>query len=81
MSDVDSVLELRADFAKNMVTALIRIKGRPMGLIANSNRYLGGAIDSDASDKAARFMQLCDAFGLPIISLCDTPGFYGWSRN
>lgn len=75
LADEDSVLELRAGFARNMVTALVRIEGQPMGLIANSNRHLGGAIDSDASDKAARFMQLCDAFGLPILSLCDTPGF------
>lgn len=75
LADRDSVMELRPDFARNMVTALVRIEGRPMGLIANSNRHLGGAIDSDASDKAARFMQLCDAFGLPILSLCDTPGF------
>lgn len=75
VADEDSVLELRPTFARNMVTTLVRIEGRPMGLIANSNRHLGGAIDSDASDKAARFMQLCDAFGLPIISLCDTPGF------
>jgi len=73
--DEDSVLELRKDFARNMITALVRIEGKPVGLIANSTRHLGGAIDSDASDKAARFMQLCDAFGLPIISLCDTPGF------
>lgn len=75
LCDDDSVLELRANFARNMVTALVRIGGRPMGLIANSPRHLGGAIDSDAADKAARFMQLCDAFGLPILSLCDAPGF------
>lgn len=75
LCDEDSVLELRAHFARNMVTALVRIAGRPMGLIANSTRHLGGAIDGDAADKASRFMQLCDAFGLPIISLCDAPGF------
>lgn len=75
LADKDSFLELRGGFAKNMVTAFIRIEGKPLGLIANSTRYLGGAIDSDASDKAARFMQLCDAFGLPILSLCDAPGF------
>ena len=75
LCDKDSVLELRKEFARNIITALVRIEGKPMGLIANSTRHLGGAIDSDASDKAARFMQLCDAFGLPIISLCDTPGF------
>ena len=75
LCDQDSVLELRGGFAKNMVTALVRIEGKPLGLIANSSRHLGGAIDSDASDKAARFMQLCNAFGLPILSLCDVPGF------
>ena len=75
LCDLGSVLELRGEFAKNMVTALVRIEGKPMGLIANSTRHLGGAIDSDASDKAARFLQLCNAFGLPILSLCDTPGF------
>ena len=75
IADVDSVLELRTQFAKNMVTALIRIEGKPYGVIANSTRFLGGAIDSDAADKASRFLQLCNAFQLPIISLCDTPGF------
>ena len=73
--DVDSVLELRESFGRNMYTALVRIEGHPFGLMANDSRYLGGAIDSDASDKAARFMQLCDAFDLPIISLVDAPGF------
>jgi acetyl-CoA carboxylase carboxyltransferase component len=75
LADINSVLELRSDFGRSMLTALIRIDGKPMGLIANNPRHLGGAIDSDASDKAARFMQLCDSFGLPILSLCDTPGF------
>ena len=75
LADEDSVLELRSDFAKNMVTSFIRIEGKPMGLIANSTRHLGGAIDSDAADKAARFLQLCNAFDLPVLSLCDTPGF------
>src|SRR4051794_39917796 len=58
-----------------MITALIRVEGKPFGLIANNPRHLGGAIDADAGDKAARFLRLCDAFDLPIISLCDTPGF------
>ena len=75
LADTDSVLELRPDFGRGMVTALIRIEGRPMGLIANDPRHLGGAIDADAADKAARFLQLCAAHGLPILSLCDTPGF------
>jgi acetyl/propionyl-CoA carboxylase alpha subunit/acetyl-CoA carboxylase carboxyltransferase component len=74
MADTDSVLELRRDFGTAMITAFVRIEGRPMGLIANNAMVLGGAIDSDAADKAARFLQLCDAFDIPILSLCDTPG-------
>ena len=57
-----------------MVTALIRIEGRPVGLIANNPVHLAGAIDSNGADKAARFMQLCDAFDIPLLFLCDTPG-------
>ncbi len=75
LCDSGSVLELRAAFGAGMITALVRIEGRPMGLIANNPRHLGGAIDAEACDKAARFLQLCDAFALPIVSLCDTPGF------
>ncbi len=75
LCDTDSAMELRSDFGRNMFTGFIRIEGHPFGLIANDSRHLGGAIDSDASDKAARFMQLCDAFGIPIVSLCDAPGF------
>ncbi len=72
--DTGSVLELRRDFGVGMVTALARIEGRPVGVIANNPKHIGGAIDSEAADKAARFMQLCDAHDLPIVSLCDTPG-------
>ncbi|HWM35671.1 MAG TPA: carboxyl transferase domain-containing protein, partial [Streptomyces sp.] len=75
LADTGSVLELRRGFGAGAVTALIRVEGRPMGLIASNPAHLGGAIDSDAADKAARFLQLCDAFGLPVVSLCDTPGF------
>jgi acetyl/propionyl-CoA carboxylase alpha subunit len=75
LADEDSVLELRAQFGIGMVTALIRIEGRPIGLIANKPKHLSGAIDADGADKASRFMQLCDAFRIPILSLCDTPGF------
>ena len=75
LADQDSVLELRRQFGPGIITALIRIEGRPLGVIANNPLHLGGAIDANAADKAARFMQLCDAFGLPILSLCDTPGF------
>ena len=72
--DVGSVLEVRREFGIGMVTALARIEGRPVGVIANDPGHLAGAIDSDGADKAARFMQLCDAFGLPIVTLVDTPG-------
>jgi acetyl-CoA carboxylase carboxyltransferase component len=75
LPDTDSVLELRRGFGFGMITALVRIEGRPFGLIANNPMHLAGAIDAEAADKAARFMQLCDAHGLPMISLCDTPGF------
>ncbi|HZU74979.1 MAG TPA: carboxyl transferase domain-containing protein [Acidimicrobiales bacterium] len=74
MADTDSVLELRAGFGPGMVTALIRVEGRPLGVIANNPAHLAGAIDAEGADKAARFMQLCDAFDLPILFLCDTPG-------
>jgi acetyl-CoA carboxylase carboxyltransferase component len=68
-------LELRPNFGVGIVTALARIGGHSVGIIANNPAHLGGAIDSDASDKASRFVQLCDAHDLPIVSLCDTPGF------
>ena len=72
--DTGSVLELRRDFGLGMITALARIEGRPVGVIANNPAHLAGAIDTPGADKAARFMQLCDAFDLPIVTLCDTPG-------
>jgi acetyl-CoA carboxylase carboxyltransferase component len=75
LADTGSVLELRPAFGPGIVTALVRIEGAPVGLIANSPAHLGGAIDADGADKASRFMKLCDAFGLPLVSLCDTPGF------
>ena len=75
LADKGSVLELRPEFGPGMLTAFIRIEGQPFGLIGNNPMHLAGAIDAPCADKAARFMQLCDAFGLPIISLCDTPGF------
>ncbi|MDQ0074789.1 acetyl/propionyl-CoA carboxylase alpha subunit [Variovorax boronicumulans] len=75
MADTGSLLELRAGFGAGIVTALARIEGKPVGLMANNPHHLGGAIDVEAADKSARFMQLCNAHGLPIVSLCDTPGF------
>jgi len=75
VADAGSTLELRAGFGVGIVTALARVAGRPVGVLANNPMHLGGAIDADAADKAARFLQLCDAHGLPIVSLIDTPGF------
>ncbi|MBB1520484.1 acetyl-CoA carboxylase family protein [Aquipseudomonas guryensis] len=75
LADTGSVLELRRQFAPGLITAFIRLEGKPFGLIANNPSHLGGAIDALAGDKAARFMQLCDAFDIPMLSLCDTPGF------
>ncbi len=75
IADKDSTLELRAEFGLGILTAFIRIEGKPFGVIANNPRHLGGAIDAPAADKASRFMQLCDAFDIPLISLCDSPGF------
>ena len=74
LADTGSVTYLRAEFAQPMVTALARIEGRAVGIVANNPIHLAGAITSDGADKAARFMSLCDAFGLPILSLIDTPG-------
>jgi acetyl-CoA carboxylase carboxyltransferase component len=73
--DVGSVLELRGDYGVGIVTALVRVEGVPYGLIANSTHHLGGAIDAEAADKTGDFLALCESFGLPVISLCDTPGF------
>ena len=75
LCDVDSVLLLRVGFGLGIHTALARIEGRPVGILANNPLHLGGAIDADAADKAARFLQLCNAHGLPLVSLVDTPGF------
>jgi len=73
--DEDSVLELRDGFGAGIVTSLARVDGRPLGVVANDPTHLGGAIDADGADKGARFIGLCDAFDLPVLFLCDTPGF------
>ena len=75
VADTATLLELRAGFGVGVFTALARIEGRPVGLLASNPAHLGGAIDADAADKAARFMQLCNTHGLPLVSLVDTPGF------
>ena len=75
LADTGSVLELRPHFGPGMITSLVRIEGRPLGVMANDPRHMGGAIEAEDADKAARFMQLCNVHRLPILSLCDTPGF------
>ena len=74
IADVGSVLEIREKFGIGVVTAFIRVEGRPLGVIANNPHHLAGAIDSDGADKGARFIQLCDAFDIPVLSLMDCPG-------
>jgi acetyl-CoA carboxylase carboxyltransferase component len=74
IADVDSVLEVREKFGVGIITSFIRIEGKPMGVIANNPHHLAGAIDSDGADKGARFLKLCDAFDIPILSLMDCPG-------
>jgi acetyl-CoA carboxylase carboxyltransferase component len=75
MADEDSILELRGGFGAGMVTALARVEGKPVGIVANNPIHLGGAIDSEAADKASDFMKRCSTFGIPLVFLCDTPGF------
>ncbi len=75
LCDTGSVLELRRGFGHGMITALARVEGHPIGIVANNPSHLGGAIDTPGADKAARFLQLCDAFDVPVVFLCDTPGF------
>jgi len=75
LADDDSVLELRSGFGVGMVTALARVEGMPLGIVANNPMHLGGAIDSEAADKASDFMKRCSTFGIPLVFLCDTPGF------
>ncbi len=73
--DSDSFLELSQSYGSGIVTGFIRIEGKSIGLIANDCRVLGGAVDAEAADKTARFITLCDNFSIPLLSLCDTPGF------
>ena len=75
LADEGSVLELRPHYGVGLLTAFIRIEGQPFGVIANDPRHLGGAIDSEGGEKGGRFLQLCDVYNVPVISLCDTPGF------
>ncbi|MBV9918465.1 MAG: methylmalonyl-CoA carboxyltransferase [Solirubrobacterales bacterium] len=79
--DGDSLLELCPRWARNVVTALARIDGQPIGVVANQPRYLGGVLDAESSEKAARFVRFCDSFGLPLLAVVDTPGFMPGSRQ
>ncbi len=74
LADEGSILELRKDFAHGIITALIRIEGKPVGFVSNNPAYLAGAVDSDGADKACRFMQLCDAYDIPVLTVMDCPG-------
>ena len=74
IADIDSVLEIREHWGDGIITAFARVEGRPMGIIANNPGHLAGAIDSEGADKGTRFMQLCDAFDIPLLFLCDCPG-------
>ena len=75
LADTDSFLELRPRFGPGMITGFLKIEGRPFGVIANNCMHMAGAIEAEGADKAARLMQICNAHGLPVLSLCDTPGF------
>ncbi len=75
LADTDSFTELRPTYGRCIITGFIRIEGKPFGILCNDCRMLGGAIDSESSIKAARFIELCDRFGIGMVSLCDTPGF------
>jgi acetyl-CoA carboxylase carboxyltransferase component len=75
VADAGTLLELRAAFGVGVITALARLQGRAVALVASNPRHLGGALDAPACDKLARFMQLADAFGLPLVSFIDSPGF------
>jgi acetyl-CoA carboxylase carboxyltransferase component len=75
IADEDSFLELRCSYGRSVITGFMRLEGRPVGLIANDCQQMGGAVDSESAEKAARFLQLCNGFGLPLVSMTDTPGF------
>jgi acetyl-CoA carboxylase carboxyltransferase component len=79
--DRGSLLELWPRWARNVVTALARLEGRPVAIVANQPHHLGGVLDAVGSEKAARFVSFCDSFGLPLIAVVDTPGFMPGSRQ
>ncbi|TGJ98160.1 carbamoyl-phosphate synthase large subunit [Leptospira langatensis] len=75
LADKHSVLELQREYAKGIVTSFIRVEGRALGLVANDPTHLGGAIDAEGAEKSARFLDFCNTFKIPVLFLCDTPGF------
>jgi acetyl-CoA carboxylase carboxyltransferase component len=75
LADHGRVFELKPKWARNLVTAFVRVGGRAVGVVANNPMFLGGVLDVDSADKAAKFVQICDAFGIPLLFLQDTPGF------
>ncbi|MEC9431579.1 MAG: carboxyl transferase domain-containing protein [Pseudomonadota bacterium] len=75
IADPDSVFELKPTYARNVLTSFARIRGRPVGIVANQPMSMGGMLTGPACDKAARFVSMCDAFGLPLVYLIDVPGF------
>ena len=79
--DSDSLLELFPRWARNVVTGFARLDGRPVGIVANQPHYLGGVLDAEGSEKAARFVNFCNSFGVPLIAVVDTPGFMPGSRQ
>jgi acetyl-CoA carboxylase carboxyltransferase component len=79
--DSDSMIELCPRWARNVVTTLARIEGRPVGIVANQPHHLAGVLDAESSEKAARFVRFCDSFGLPLIAVVDTPGFMPGSKQ
>jgi acetyl-CoA carboxylase carboxyltransferase component len=81
LADGGELLELSPRWARNMLTALTRIDGRPVGIVANQPHHLGGVIDADAAQKAARFVRTCNSFGMPLVVLVDTPGFMPGTRQ
>jgi acetyl-CoA carboxylase carboxyltransferase component len=81
ISDNGRLLEVSEKWARNMVTGFARIEGESVGVIANQPKWLGGTIDAEASQKAARFVRTCNSFGLPLVVLVDTPGFMPGSKQ
>jgi acetyl-CoA carboxylase carboxyltransferase component len=79
--DAGSLLEIAPRWARSIVTGFARIDGRPVGVIANQPRFMGGVLDAESSQKGARFVETCDTYGIPLVVLVDTPGFMPGTRQ